>query len=104
MKNICYEGLYYEGPGLHYELRKRDLAVDTFFMSHEWVTITAADYSPDVRCAQSITFDSGLRGTARDVGASDDDLARRPECELATAWPSFIDGRPRPHVRDWLEH
>ncbi len=43
------------------ELRKRDLAVDTFFMSHEWVKIAAADHSPDVRYAQFITFDSEAR-------------------------------------------
>ncbi len=41
------------------ELQKRVLAVDMFFMSHEWAKIAAADYSPDVRCAQYITFDSG---------------------------------------------
>lgn len=98
------------------ELRKRVLAVDTFFMSHEeieasnqWVKIAAADYSPDselalkYRCqAQSITFDSEAReallGTweplamTSPVVQSASSQPHGPRSSMAVRGPAFVIG------------
>ncbi|KAI0764889.1 Pkinase-domain-containing protein [Fomes fomentarius] len=98
------------------ELRKRVLAVDTFFMTHEeieasnqWIKIAAADYSPDselalrYRCqAQSITFDSEAReallGTwepltmTSPVVPSASSQPHGPRSSMAIHGPTFVIG------------